>query len=149
MAADTMEYVQHNLFYLRLSFSSNSFLSLLNSYKKSHQSQQLALQSSFPEFMTVLSVMTTSMSEQSEELSPGEFLGTTLPGFAHQFYSCYYECFALHLCFTSPSFYFLIFIYMMYYCQVIHMKMVKIGFKNLLLLLLLPSCNFSYLLWTS
>lgn len=44
------------------------------------------------------------------------------------------ECFALHLYFTSSSFYFLIFILLMYYCQVIHMKMVKIGFKSLLLI---------------
>lgn len=128
------------------SFTSSSHSHPIISYlfwtvlqKSNHQSQQLALQSSFPECMVVLSVMTTSLSTmkwraKSRKISwicpPTLFLLLGLLCFTPMFYT---------------TFSFLIFIFLMYYCQVIHMKMQK----SLLLLLLLPSCNFNYLLWTS
>lgn len=136
----TMEYVQCHLFHLKVSFSSNSFLSLLDSFtKKSAQSQQLALKSSFPEFMTVLSVMTTSLSAtkwrtKSRRISwchspwicpPILFLLLWVLSFIPMFYITF---------FVFPDFYFPDVLLSSY-----RMKIVKIGFKNLLLLLLLPS----------
>lgn len=142
-----MEYVQHLLFYFKFSFSSNSFLSLLDSFtnKKKSTACIAACFSRMHDgpFCDDYNIVYNKVKSWVQE----NFLVSLCLDLPASSIPAIKECFALHLYFTSSSFYswFL-------FCWCITVKLFTWKWWRLVSrvhYLLLPSCNFSYLLWTS
>lgn len=151
MAADTLEYVQHLLFYFKFSFFHPKLSYLFRSILQKSLQSPLVLQSPYPEWVTIRAVVTSSSTTdwrtRSRSLScydltwicplihrnsiPFKRNILVYPYVLHHFLSISWAPFFFFFCITIKSF----------------TWKLRFSLKSLLLLLLILSWSHSYLLW--